>query len=43
MSAEELEKSISGILETSKVLSETAKTVKAQLNSACLSKNTYTK
>lgn len=43
MSAEELEISIAGILQTSKVLSETAKTVKAQLNSACLSKNTYTK
>lgn len=43
MSAEELETSIAGILQTSKVLSDTAKTVKAQLNSACLSKNTYTK
>jgi len=43
MSAEELETSIAGILQTSKVLSGTAKTVKAQLNSACLSKNTYTK
>jgi hypothetical protein len=43
MSAEELETSIAGILQTSVVLSETAKTVKAQLNSACLSKNTYTK
>lgn len=43
MSAEELEIAIPGILQTSKVLSGTAKTVKAQLNSACLSKNTYTK
>ena len=43
MSAEELETSIAGILQTSKVLSETAATVKARLNSACLSKNTYTK
>lgn len=43
MSAEELETSIAGILQTSKVLSDTAATVKAQLNSACLSKNTYTK
>lgn len=43
MSAEELETSIAGILQTSKVLSGTTKTVKAQLNSACLSKNTYTK
>lgn len=43
MSAEELETSIAGILQTSVVLSGTAKTVKAQLNSACLSKNTYTK
>lgn len=43
MSAEELETSISGIIQTSKVLSGTAKTVKTQLNNACLSKNTYTK
>jgi hypothetical protein len=43
MSAEQLEISIAGILQTSVVLSGTAKTVKAQLNSACLSKNTYTK
>ena len=43
MSAEELETSIAGILQTSKVLSGTTKTVKAQLNNACLSKNTYTK
>ena len=43
MSAEQLETSIAGILQTSVVLSGTAKTVKAQLNSACLSKNTYTK
>jgi hypothetical protein len=43
MSAEQLEVAIPGILQTSKVLSGTAKTVKAQLNSACLSKNTYTK
>jgi hypothetical protein len=43
MSAEELETSISDILKESKVLSETAKTVKARLNSTCLSKNTYTK
>lgn len=43
MSAEQLETSIAGILQTSVVLSGTAKTVKAQLNSVCLSKNTYTK
>ena len=43
MSAEQLEVAIPGILQTSKVLSGTAKTVKEQLNSACLSKNTYTK
>lgn len=43
MSAEELETSIAGILQTSKVLSGTAKTVKAQLSTACLSRNTYTK
>lgn len=43
MSAEELETSISKILETSTVLSATAEIVKGQLNSVCLSKNTYTK
>jgi len=43
MSAEELETAIPEILQTSKVLSGTAATVKAQLNSVCLSKNTYTK
>ena len=43
MSAEELETSISGIIQTSKVLSGTAKTVKTELTNACLSKNTYTK
>jgi hypothetical protein len=43
MSAEQLETSIAGILQTSVVLRGTAKTVKAQLNNACISKNTYTK
>jgi len=43
ISVEELETAIPKILETSVVLSATAATVKAQLNSACLSKNTYTK
>ena len=31
------------IVQTSKVLSSTAKSVKAQLNSKCLSKTTYSK
>ncbi len=43
MSAEELETSISSIVKESIVLSATAEIVKGELNSACLSKNTYTK
>jgi len=44
ISAEELETSIAGIKQTTTVLSDTAKTVKAQLDSpTCLSQNTYTK
>lgn len=43
LSAEEPELAIPEILQTSKVLSGTTATVKARLNSACLSKNTYTK
>jgi len=44
ISAEELEISIAGIKQTTTVLSDTAKTVKAQLDSpTCLSQNTYTK
>ena len=44
LSAEEPENAIPGIVQTTTVLSDTAKTVKAQLNSAtCLSRNTFTK
>lgn len=43
ISAEELEISVPGIIQTATVLSSTAKSVKAQLNSECLSKNTYSK
>lgn len=43
MKAEQLEVSIPGIVNTSKVLEGIAGRVKAQLNSACLSKNTFTR
>lgn len=43
LSAEELEISVPAIIQTAKVLSSTAGTVKAQLNTKCLSQNTYTK
>lgn len=43
LAIEEVEIAIPAIVQTSKVLSDTAKTVKRQLNSKCLSKNTYTK
>lgn len=43
MSAEEMEISVPRIIQTATVLSSTAKSVKAQLNSKCLSKNTYSK
>lgn len=44
ISAEEPETAIPGIIQTTTVLSDTAKTVKAQLNSpTCLSRNTFTK
>jgi hypothetical protein len=43
ISSEELETSIPIIIKTAKVLSDTAKTVKAQLSTNCLSKTTYTK
>lgn len=43
MRAEQLEVSIPGIISTSKVLEGIAGRVKAQLNSACLSKNTFTR
>lgn len=43
MKAEQLEVSIPGIVKESKVLGGIASRVKAQLNSACLSKNTFTR
>lgn len=43
LNIEELEKAIPQIVNTAKVLQETTKSVKAQLSSKCLSKNTYTK
>ena len=43
MKSAQLSIAIPSIVQTSVVLSGTAKTVKAQLNNACLSKNTYTK
>ena len=43
MSAEQLEVSVPGIVNTSKVLEGIATRVKTQLNSTCLSKNTFTR
>jgi len=43
MSAEELETAIPGIVNTGKVLEGIGNRVKAQLNSSCLSKNTFTR
>lgn len=43
LNSEELETSVPIIIQTATVLSDTAKNVKAQLNTKCLSKNTYTK
>lgn len=43
MKAEQLELSVPGIVNTSKVLEGIASRVKAQLNSACLSTNTFTR
>ena len=43
LSSEEPEISIPVIIQTAKVLGETAGTVKAQLGTKCLSQNTYTK
>lgn len=43
ISAQNLETSIPKIISTSQVLETTAKEVKAQLNSKCLSQNTFTK
>lgn len=42
LSGEEPEKAIPKIIYTSKILSATAKDVKARLNTECLSKNTFT-
>lgn len=42
-SSEEPEIAIAEILQTSVVLADTAKTIKAQLETKCLSQNTYTK
>jgi hypothetical protein len=43
LNSEEPETSVPIIIQTATVLSDTAKTVKAQLNNKCLSQNTYTK
>lgn len=43
LNSEELETSVPIIIQTATVLSDTTKAVKAQLNTNCLSKNTYTK
>lgn len=43
MSEKELETAIPGIVSTSKVLSSQATTIKAQLQTNCLSKTTFTK
>jgi len=43
ISAQEPETAIAAIIKAATVLSGTAQTVKAQLNSFCLSNNTYTK
>lgn len=43
LSSQEPETAIAGILQTATVLSGTAQSVKGQLNTFCLSKNTYTK
>ena len=43
LNSEELELSTPAIIQTATVLSDTTKAVKAQLNTNCLSKNTYTK
>jgi hypothetical protein len=43
LNSEELEISVPIIIQSATVLSDTAKTVKAQLNNKCLSQNTYTK
>jgi len=43
LSSEEPENAVPKIIYTAKILSNTAKGVKAQLNTKCLSQNTYTK
>jgi hypothetical protein len=43
VSSEEPENSFPQIIQTATVLSDTAKTVKAQLSANCLSQNTYTR
>ena len=43
LSSEEPEISFPGIIQTATVLNDTAKAVKAQLNTKCLSQNTYTR
>lgn len=43
ISAEELETAIPGIINTSKVLEGIAARVKVQLNTSCLSRNTFTR
>lgn len=43
LNSEEPETSVPIIIQTATVLSDTTKAVKAQLNTNCLSKNTYTK
>lgn len=43
LSSEEPENSVPLIISAATVLSDTAKTVRGQLNTKCLSKNTYTK
>ena len=43
LTIEEVEIAIPEIVQTAKVLQETAKTVKAQLSTKCLSKTTYTR
>lgn len=43
ISAEELEVSVPGIISTSKVLEGIAARVKTQLNTSCLSKNTFSR
>jgi hypothetical protein len=43
LTAESPQKAIAGIVYATQTLSQTAQTVKGQLNANCLSKNTFTK